>query len=144
MVFHTAPKSKKEATERLTILMRGSTRPQLGPASNRQDTRHSRLQTMLDAEQPDKLLAHLSRRTDDRREPHPPSFIRHRNQLLSMSAPFDIPSHAEERPADLAERLGAIPMDRILAAAPRPRTWSGLRALPYSLSQIGGMGRDHT
>src|SRR5215831_9311283 len=62
MVFHTLPNSKKEATERLTILMRGCTRPQSGPASNRQNTRHSRLQTMLDAEQPDKLLAHLSRR----------------------------------------------------------------------------------
>src|SRR5215467_13719836 len=78
MVVHTAPKSKKEATERLTVLMRGCARPQSGPASNRQDTRHSRLQTMLDAEQPDKLLAHLSRCTDHRHNPHPLHVIRHR------------------------------------------------------------------
>ena len=102
MVVHTAPKSKKEATERLTVLMRGCARPQSGPASNRQDTRHSRLQTMLDAEQPDKLLAHLSRCTDDRHEPDPLLLILHGNQLLPMPAPFDIASHAEERPADLA------------------------------------------
>ena len=69
MVFHTVPNSKKKATGRLTILMRGCTRPQSGPASNRQDTRHSRLQIMLDAEKPDKLLAHLSRCADERHEP---------------------------------------------------------------------------
>ena len=68
MVFHTVPNSKKEATERLTILMRGCTRPHSGPASNRQDTRHSGLRTMLEAEQPDKLLAHLS--GDHVHEPH--------------------------------------------------------------------------
>src|SRR5215467_4906871 len=116
MVVHTAPKSKKEATERLTVLMRGCARPQSGPASNRQDTRHSRLQTMLDAEEPDKLLAHLSRCTDDQHEPHPLTIIRHLDQLLAMSAPFDIRSHAEKRPADLAKRLAAVPADRILAA----------------------------
>src|SRR5215471_6947154 len=111
------------------MLMHGCTGPQLGPASNRQDTRHSRLQTMLDAEEPDKLLAHLSRCTDDRHEPHPLTLIRHRNQLLPMPAPFDVASHPKEWPAYLAERLVAIPPDRHLTAAPRPGTWSGLRAL---------------
>jgi len=66
------------------------------PASNRQDTRHSRLQTMLDAEPPDKLLAHLSRCTDDRHEAHPLSVIRYRDQLLRMSTPVHEASHSEE------------------------------------------------
>ena len=77
---------------------------------------------MLDAEQPDKLLAHLSRCTDDRHELHPLSLIRHREQLLPLSAPFDVASHAEERPTNLAERLVAVSTDRNLAAA------AGMRA----------------
>ncbi len=48
--------------------------------------------------------------------------------VLPMSAPFDAASHAEERPADLSERLVAIPAAGNLTAAAR-RTWSGLRAL---------------
>src|SRR5262244_1012750 len=71
----------------------------------------------------------LLRCPDPRHEPHPLSLIGHRDQLLPVPAPFDIPSHAEERPADLAERLVAIPADRNLTAAPRPRTWSRLRTL---------------
>src|SRR5215472_8446985 len=129
MVFHTLPNSKKEATERLTILMRGCTRPQSGPASNRQDTRHSRLQTMLDVVESDKLLAHLSRCTDHRHRPRPLSLVGHRDQLLAMSAPFDVASHVEERPADLQERLVAIPADRNLTSAAGARAGSGLRAL---------------
>jgi len=46
-----------------------------------------------------------------------------------MSARLNVASHAEERPADLAERLVAIPADWNLTAAPRPGTRSGLRAL---------------
>src|SRR5215469_11310590 len=103
MVFHTAPNSKTEATKRLTILMRGCTRPQSGPASNRQDTRHSRLQTMLDAEQPDKLLAHLSRCTDDRHATHPRSLIRDGNELLSAPTPLHDRRHPIERPTDEPE-----------------------------------------
>ena len=76
IVVHTAPDSKKETTERLAILMQGWTGPRSARASNRQETRHSGLQPVLDAEQPDKLLAHLSRCADDRDEPHPLPFIR--------------------------------------------------------------------
>src|SRR5262245_3678855 len=46
-----------------------------------------------------------------------------------MSARLNVASLAEERPADLAERLVAISADRNLTAAPRPGTWPGLRAL---------------
>src|SRR5215468_2003758 len=67
--------------------MQGWTAPQSGPASNRQDTRHSRLQTMLDAQQPDKLLAHLSCRANHRHEPRPLAVAWHRDQLLPMPAP---------------------------------------------------------
>src|SRR5215467_1967906 len=68
-------------------------------------------------------------RPDHRHHPHPLSLIRHRNQLLPVSAPFDVASHTEERPADLAERLVAVSEDRNLTAAPWPGTWAGLRAL---------------
>jgi len=50
---------------------------------------------------------------------------------------FDVARHAEERPADLAERLVAIPADRNLTAAPgrgHGRVWA---RWPYSLTQIG-------
>src|SRR5215467_606341 len=47
----------------------------------------------------------LHRRTDDRHEPQPLSVIRHRDQFLRMSTPVHEASHAEERPADLAECL---------------------------------------
>src|SRR5262252_1497394 len=117
MVVHTAPKSKKEATERLTVLMRGCTRTQSGPASNRQDTRHSRLQTKLDAEQPDKLLAHLSRCTDDRHEPHPLSLIRDGKELLPVPTPLHDRRYAIERPTDEPERLMAVTSDRNLPPA---------------------------
>src|SRR5215467_10756549 len=73
--------------------------------------------------------AALPCRPNHRHEPHPVSVSRHRDQLLPVSAPFDVASHAEERPADLAERLVAIPPDRNLTSAPRPGTWSGLRGL---------------
>src|SRR5262249_27287132 len=71
----------------------------------------------------------LPRRTDHRHHPHPLSLIRHRDQLLPMSAPFDVASHAEERPADLPERLVAISANRNLTSALRPGTRSRLRAL---------------
>ncbi len=59
-----------------------------------------------------------------------PALIGHGDQLLTMSAPVHEPSHAEERPPDLAERLVAISADRNLTAATRPRARSRLRALP--------------
>src|SRR5215471_12513869 len=92
-------------------------------------------------EQPDDGAEHLITRgyavgaerlpccPDHPHHPHPLSLIRHRDQLLPMSAPFDVASHAEERPADLAQGLVAIPADWHLTAAPRPGTRSGLRAL---------------
>src|SRR5215467_4544097 len=129
MVVHTAPTSKKEATGRLTMLMRGCTRPQSGPASNRQDTRHSRLQTMLDAEQPVRLLTHLSRCPDDRHEPHPLSLIRDGNELLPVPTPLHDRRYAIGRPTDEPERLMAVTSDRNLAPAARPSAWLGLRAL---------------
>jgi hypothetical protein len=48
---------------------------------------------------------------------------------LAPVSTFDVASHTEERRADLTERLVAIPADRNLTSAPRPRTWSGLRQL---------------
>src|SRR5215467_4915161 len=44
-------------------------------------------------------------RPDDRHHSHPLSLIRDGDELLPMPAPFDVASHAEERPADLAEGL---------------------------------------
>ena len=46
-----------------------------------------------------------------------------------MSAPVYEASHAEERPADLAEGLVAIPSDRVLATAARARAGSCLGTL---------------
>src|SRR5262249_7293544 len=76
---------------------------------------------------------------NDRHDPHPVPLIRHRNQLLPVSAPFDVASHAEERTADLAEGL-AIPADR--DSQPQPGRWHRRvsAGLPSSLTQIGGMG----
>jgi len=65
----------------------------------------------------------LLRRANHRHEAHLFPLIRHRDQLLPRSSPFDVASHAEESPADLAERLVAIPSDRILASA--ARAWAG-------------------
>src|SRR5215467_2310423 len=58
--------------------------------------------------------------------------IRHRKQLLPMSAPFDIASHPEERPADLAQRLVAVSADR--GHGPVCARWRS------SLIQVDGMG----
>src|SRR5215467_4425642 len=74
-------------------------------------------------------------RADDRHEAHPLSVSRHRDQFLRMSAPVHEASHAEERPADLAERLVAVP-----SAAPRLRTWSRLRALTIFVEPDGWHG----
>src|SRR5262245_5938011 len=41
----------------------------------------------------------------------------------TVSAPFDVASHPEERPADLAQGLVAIPAGGNLTSAPRSRTW---------------------
>src|SRR5215831_3386797 len=77
---------------------------------------------------------------DHRHRRHLFPLIRHRDQLLPVTAPLDVASHTEERPADLAERLVAIPPDRNLAAAPRPGTWSGLRALAVLVEPDRGHG----
>src|SRR5215467_5679234 len=75
---------------------------------------------------------------DHRHEPHPLSLIRHRDQLLPVSAPFHVASHPEERPADLAERLVAIPPNwvrRPQTGRGQGRIWAGV---PSSSIKIDG------
>ena len=50
-------------------------------------------------------------RADHRHEPHPLAVVWHRNQFLRVSTPVHEARHAEERPADLTERLVAISVD---------------------------------
>src|SRR5215470_12166525 len=69
---------------------------------------------------------------DHRDHPHPLIVIRHRDQLLLMAAPFDVASHAEKRPTDLAEGLGVVPADRVLAAAAGTWAWLRLARWPSS------------
>ena len=134
-VVHIAPNSKKEATERLTMLMRGCTGLQSAPASNRQDCRHSRLQPVPDAEHPDRLLAHLSRCADDRNEPHPLRFIRDRDQLLAVPAPALKSSSPVDRPADLTEHVVAGAAHRVLRAAGRRVSDSALATARVGVGQ---------
>jgi hypothetical protein len=60
-----------------------------------------------------------------------------------MSAPFDVPSHAEERPADLPQRLVAVAADWVLAAASgtrHRRVWGGrMSALLSALAPPGAV-----
>ncbi len=69
----------------------------------------------------------------------PLSVIRRWDQLLAVSAPTRDAGHAEERPADLAERLVAISADRNHTAAPRPGHGRVCARWPSSLIQIGGV-----
>src|SRR5262249_14202313 len=66
--------------------------------------------------------------------------IRHRDQLLPMPAPFDVASHAEERPADLAECLVAVPAKRIFATTARSRAWASRDGLTIFVEPDGWHG----
>src|SRR5262249_16932840 len=75
--------------------------------------------------------------------PHPLSLIRHRDQLLPMPAPFDVASQTEERPADLAEGLVAIPAGRGRAAAAWAGAWRRLGTLAILVERGMGPGSSH-
>src|SRR5215470_5567045 len=82
-------------------------------------------------------------RANDRHEPHRSPSLRHGNQLLRMPAPFDITSHAKERPADLAERSRSE--TGVSGTDVRSRAWSRPRLAGRShRSRSEAWGRDYS
>src|SRR5262249_21293660 len=80
---------------------------------------------------------------DHGHEPHPLSLIRHRDQLLPMPAPFDVASHAAERPADRAAGRVAIPADRVRTSAAWWCGWLRLGTLAILVERGMGPGSSH-
>src|SRR5215475_6435622 len=81
-------------------------------------------------------------RPDDRNYPHPLSLIRHRDHFLPMSAPFDVASHAEERSADLAHGLIAIPEDWVRTPTARSGAWACLGSAGVDPGRRHGPGSE--
>jgi len=91
-----------------SAVSRSSCAPRLGGSDSRRPLAHLRAQANR---------AHLPRRTDHRHEPHPLSLIRHRDQLLAMSASAREAGHPVELPADHPRVLATIAAKGVLAVA---------------------------